>query len=84
MARHYVTHEGPYDHPPFSRSGCYRVWSDDMPEPIREIHWFESHGVPLVDAGGTRSEVQAREEAYSVVRSFNNAIETADAYRRRK
>lgn len=21
-------------------------------EPIREIHWFESHGAPLVDAGG--------------------------------
>ncbi len=84
MARHYVTHEGPYDHPPFSRSGCYRVWSEGTLEPIREIHWFETRGAPLVDAGGTLSELQAREQAYSVMRSFDDPIQTADAYRRRK
>lgn len=55
-----------------------------MLEPIREIHWFESHGAPLVDAGGTLSELQAREQAYAVMRSFDDPIQAADAYRRRK
>lgn len=84
MPRFYVTHEGPLDLAPLTRSGTYRVWDELQLESIREIHWYESRGAPLGSADKTLSQGQACEQAYTLVRSLNDHDQAADAYRRRK
>ena len=84
MARYFVTQAGPYDYPPFSRGGIYRVWDEQKSEPLREIHWYESRGAPLVGDDRTLSEAEARGQAYSAVSALNGPGAAADAYRRCK
>lgn len=84
MARFYVTHENLYNHPPSSRSGCYCIWSEGRREPIGEFPWVPIAETALVDAGGTRSERQARQEAYSIMRSLGDPIQATEVYRQCK
>ncbi len=84
MPRYYVTHDGPFELAPLTRAGTYRVWDEIRAETIRELHWFESRGVPLPRPDRTLSEAEARKEAYDFARELNAKIESADAYRRRK
>ncbi len=60
------------------------MWDELQLEPIREVHWYESCGAPLVGADKTLSQGQACEQAYTLVRSLNEHGQSADAYRRRK
>lgn len=84
MPRFYVTHDGPTDVAPLTTAGTYRVWDELQVDPIREVHWYESRGVPLVGVDKTLSQDQACEQAYTLVRALNAHSECADAYRRRK
>ena len=84
MARFYVTHDGPHDLAPLTRSGSYRVFDELQLEPIREFHWYESRGIALPRPDKTLSEADARKGAYDLVRQINSEIESVDAYRRRK
>ncbi|RKF33377.1 hypothetical protein BCY88_09960 [Paraburkholderia fungorum] len=84
MPRYYVTHDGPLGLAPLTRGGTFRVWDEIRAEPIRELHWFESRGAPLLPPDRTLSEAEARKEAYDLTRELNAKIESADAYRRRK
>jgi hypothetical protein len=84
MARFYVTHDGPHDLAPLTRSGSYRVFDELQLEPIHEFHWYESRGNALPRPDMTLSEADARKEAYDLIRQLNGEIESADAYRRRK
>ncbi len=84
MDRYFVREDGPHFDPPYSRSGCYRVWDGLRREAIREIHWFEQRGVPIDDGGKTLSQKEAHERATTDARTRNEAIDAAEAYRRRK
>jgi hypothetical protein len=52
--------------------------------PIREVHWYEWRGAPLVGADKTLSQGQACAQAYDLVRVLDASDQSADAYRRRK
>ncbi|OUL89857.1 hypothetical protein CA603_18155 [Paraburkholderia hospita] len=84
MPRFYVTHDGPFDVAPLTRSGTYRLWDELKIEPIREVHWFELRGAPLVDADRTLSQREACAQTYALERELNSQGESANAYRRRK
>lgn len=84
MARYYVTHDGPHEPAPLTRSGSYRVFDELQQELIREIPWFESRGNALPRPDRTLSEKEAREQAYTLMLSLNGKLSSEDAYRRRK